>query len=99
MKPNAVLRILLVLSLLAVLFSAVTPAHAIPAEINKSFVPTTINPGGVTSMTIRLFNPNPTFDLTNAAFTDNLPVGMFIAGTPSVTNTCGGSVTAPGGGT
>ena len=67
---------------------------AIPAQINKSFSPTIIDPGGVSTMRIELFNPNTGYDLTNSTFTDNLPSGMFVAVVPNITNACGGSVTA-----
>jgi len=81
----------------------VTPAKAaaIPAEINKQFTPIVISSGGVSVLRITIFNPN-TFPLTNASFVDNLlrvQPGLFISTPAGVVNTCGGSVTAPTGGT
>lgn len=72
-----------------------------PAEMNKSFSPLSIEPGGTARLQVTVYNPNA-FPLTNASWTDNLDAvqpGMFIANPPNVSNTCGGSVSAPPGGT
>lgn len=72
-----------------------------PAEMNKSFTPLAIDPGGRSRLDVTVFNPN-TFALTNAAWTDNLVAlqpGMLIANPPNVENTCGGTVSATPGGT
>ena len=78
----------------AIMFVPRLTTWAIPAEINKSFSPTIIDPGGVSTMRIQLFNPNTGYDLTNASFTDTMPTGMIVATPANVTNTCGGTVTA-----
>ena len=67
-----------------------------PAQMNKSFAPLTIKPGGVARLAVTIFNPN-LFELTNAAWIDNLAgvqPGIFIANPANITNTCGGSVSA-----
>lgn len=51
-------------------------------------------PGAVATMTVRLDNPNAVA-LNAAAFTDTLPNGLVVAGTPNAATTCaGGSVAA-----
>jgi uncharacterized repeat protein (TIGR01451 family) len=66
--------------------------------IQKSFAPTAVNQGQLTTLAIDLLNSN-SFALGGAAFTDNFPGGLVVADTPAVTNACGGSVTAtPGAG-
>ena len=71
------------------------------AQMNKSFTPFTIEPGGISRLAVTIYNPNE-FDLTNAAWTDNLASiqpGIFIANPANISNTCGGSVSASPGGT
>ena len=64
----------------------------------KVFSPSTIAAGGVSTLTITLTNTNSTVATLTAPFTDNLPAGLVIAGTPNVATTCGGVPTAiPGG--
>ena len=72
-----------------------------PAEINKEFSPIAINSGEISRLSITIFNPN-TFSLANAAWADNLvgvQPGIRIATPVNLTNTCGGTVVAPAGGT
>ncbi|MFT3890058.1 MAG: hypothetical protein QM730_00350 [Anaerolineales bacterium] len=72
-----------------------------PAEMNKSFSPISIMPGGVSRLSVTIFNPN-TFPLTNASWTDNLvsvQTGLIIASPASVQNNCGGTVQATTGAT
>jgi LPXTG-site transpeptidase (sortase) family protein len=72
-----------------------------PAQMNKSFLPLHIDPGGISRLSVSIFNPN-FFALTNASWTDNLvsiQPGLSIANPPNVANTCGGTVTAVPGGT
>jgi len=72
-----------------------------PAEINKEFSPISIPSGGISRLSITIFNPN-SFSLTNAAWADNLigvQPGIFIATPVNLTNTCGGTAVAPAGGT
>jgi uncharacterized repeat protein (TIGR01451 family) len=68
------------------------PAALADVSINKSFGPTTINPGDTSQLTISLFNSASTIR-TDAAFIDSLPVGMTIAPGTTVTNGCSGQVT------
>ena len=72
-----------------------------PAEINKSFTPISIAAGGISRLMVTIYNPNA-FQLTNAAWTDNLvgvQPGLLIASPVNLENTCGGSATAVAGGT
>jgi hypothetical protein len=72
-----------------------------PAQMNKSFMPLSIEPGGVSRLEVTIYNPN-VFELTNAAWTDDLDgvqPGILIASPANVSNTCGGTVSAPSGGT
>jgi len=67
-----------------------------PAEMNKSFTPFSIEPGGISRLQVTIYNPNG-FELTNAAWTDYLTgvqLGIYIASPANISNTCGGTVTA-----
>jgi uncharacterized repeat protein (TIGR01451 family) len=64
--------------------------------IGKAFSPASITAGGDSTLTITLSNAN-TSPATGAAFTDTLPPGVLIGTSPS-TNTCGGTLSAPVGG-
>ena len=75
-----------------------TPATAATIAINKSFSPTSVAPGEASTLTVQFFNSNA-FPLTNTSVTDSLPVGMTVANPASITNTCGGTVTATPGAT
>jgi len=72
-----------------------------PPAITKSFSPTTIAPGGVTTLTINISNPGSnTVQLNGVAFTDNFPANLVVANPNGLANTCGGTATAtPGSGT
>src|SRR5215208_450116 len=72
-----------------------------PAEMNKSFSPISIAAGGVSRLSVTIYNPNA-FQLINASWTDNLigvQPGLAIANPVGLINTCGGSVTAVAGST
>ena len=72
-----------------------------PAQMNKSFTPLSIEPGGVSRLEVTIYNPN-VFELTSASWTDDLDgvqPGILIANPANVSNTCGGTVSAPSGGT
>ncbi|MBI4751829.1 MAG: DUF11 domain-containing protein, partial [Acidobacteria bacterium] len=68
-------------------------------NLAKAFNPPAVPPNSVSTLTFTVTNPNPGVGLTGVSFTDNLPVGMEVAGTPNVVNGCGGSVTASPAGT
>ena len=76
------------------------------ATIAKAFGAASIPLNGTTSLTFTISNPNTAIsgDLTGVAFSDTLPVSggpgsatLVVAATPSVVNTCGGTVTATAG--
>jgi len=64
----------------------------------KSFSPASVLFGARSTMTLTIDNGANAEDAVNLAFTDNLPLGMDVASPPNVVNTCGGTVTAPAGG-
>ena len=66
-----------------------------PPQITKSFGAATIPVNGTTTVNFSINNPNVV--AINGSFTDTLPVGLQVASTPGVTNTCGGTVTATAG--
>ncbi|MFN8510486.1 MAG: DUF11 domain-containing protein [Deinococcaceae bacterium] len=69
-----------------------------PLQIAKSFSPTHVFTGGVSTLTLTLTNPNSSSNMTNVAFTDTYPTNVVNAATPTLTNTCGGTASATGGG-
>ncbi len=80
-----------------------------PLTVSKTFTPSTILPGGTSSMMITISNPNTIAVTTSGAFTDTYPAGMTNSGavnTPScgsasnTTNsvTLASGATIPGGG-
>ena len=63
--------------------------------IQKSFTPPAIAPGGTSVMTFKLTNPL-TETFTGVNFTDTLPAGLQVAGTPGVTYSgCGAGAFSP----
>jgi mucin-19 len=66
-----------------------------PPQITKSFGAATIPVNGTTTVNFSINNPNVV--AINGSFTDTLPLGLQVAATPGVTNTCGGTVTAVAG--
>jgi CSLREA domain-containing protein len=66
-----------------------------PLKITKSFSPTTVAVNAPSTLTFNVTNPNVI--AVDASFTDTLPVGLVVAATPGLTNTCGGTVTATAG--
>lgn len=82
----------------SLVFAPVTTVYAVsfPAEINKSFTPDAITSGDISKLRVSIYNPN-SFQLTDAAWTDNLPAGITIASPLNVTQTCSGSVAAVAG--
>jgi len=64
----------------------VTLASAVPPGISKSFSPNPVVTGGLSTLTINLTNGDPTSATTlSAPFTDNLPVGLTVAGAANTT--------------
>jgi uncharacterized repeat protein (TIGR01451 family) len=90
------------LALLALLAAAgllaAAPAAAQPV-FSKAFAPDTIGAGSASRLTFLIDNGNMGTPAEDLDFTDTLPAGVTLAQPPSATNTCGGVVTAPGGGT
>ncbi len=82
--------------------ATVTQAQGIslPAQINKSFTPISIAPGGTSTLTVSIFNPNSfalTLSTAPAAWTDDLSTtGITFATPATTTTTCGGTVSAVG---
>ena len=70
----------------------------LPPTVTKAFSPASVAVGGVSRLTITVSNPNAATISLTAAFSDTLPSGVLIAATPNPTTTCGGTVTAPSGG-
>ncbi|MSN24896.1 MAG: DUF11 domain-containing protein [Geobacter sp.] len=72
-----------------------------PATISKSFLPTSIVPGGTSTLSIIISNSN-TVALNNVALTDSYPAGLTNTASPSGAisgSGCFGTVTAANGGT
>lgn len=65
----------------------------LPPTVAKSFNPTSIATGGISTLTVTLTNANATA-ITGTAFTDTYPANVTNTGTPGLTNTCGGTATA-----
>lgn len=59
--------------------------------ITKAFSVVSIPVGGTATLTLTLANPNNSA-LTGVNFSDTFPGGLVIAAVPSLTNSCGGSV-------
>ena len=57
----------------------------------KSFNPTTINSGGVSTLTVTLSNPGAAIATLTASLVDTLPSGVVVANTPNANTTCGGA--------
>ncbi|HET9180669.1 MAG TPA: hypothetical protein VFP59_00940 [Candidatus Angelobacter sp.] len=72
---------------------------ASPPSITKVFGAATIPLNGTASLTFTIQNPNTGLTLNGLAFTDNLPAGLVVAPTPSLSNTCGGTATGAAGAT
>jgi len=66
-------------------------------DLNKSFAPINVAPGGSAKVKLDLFN-DELAALSNTQLTDNLPGDLTIAASPAPTNTCGGTLNAPAGG-
>jgi hypothetical protein len=88
----------IVLSFLALAAGQPALAAVLPPTIGKAFGAASILIGQSTSLTFSIANPNPTFTtLTNINFSDGFPSGLVVATPNGLTNTCGGSISAPSG--
>src|SRR5260370_42293496 len=66
-----------------------------PPTIQKAFGAASIALNGTTTVTFTITNPAANTTVENGiAFSDTLTGGLQVAGTPGVSNTCGGAVTA-----
>lgn len=59
--------------------------------LSKSFTPSVIGIGGLSTLSVTLSNSNAVA-VTGAAFSDNYPTGLLTAVVPNVVNTCGGTL-------
>ncbi len=66
--------------------------------VAKAFSPASIVPGGLSTLTITLINSNTSTNVSGVAFTDTYPSNLVNAATPAAGTTCGGTLTAAGGG-
>lgn len=69
----------------------------LPPTLAKSFSPNPIGVNGISTLTLTLSNVNASAT-TGVSFSDSYPAGLVNAATPSVTNSCGGTVTGGAGG-
>ncbi|MFK8012895.1 MAG: beta strand repeat-containing protein, partial [Marinicellaceae bacterium] len=66
-----------------------------PPAFSKEFVPASIGPGGVSTLTLTIDNSSNTIDATALDFTDNFPAGLTLATPANATSTCSaGTLTA-----
>jgi len=72
------------------------PANAAPT-LAKSFAPSTIGPGSVSTLRFDILNTD-LVGVRGLAFTDSLPVGMTVADPPNGVSTCSGTLSAPANG-
>jgi uncharacterized repeat protein (TIGR01451 family) len=68
------------------------------ATVTKSFDPPAVALGGKSRLTIKIDRDAATPTFTGMSISDTLPTGHTIDSTPNVSNTCGGSVSAPANG-
>ncbi len=71
----------------------------LPAQMNKGFSPVTISAGGISTLSINIYNPNAfvlTLSSSPAAWVDTLPENLFFASPANPTTTCGGTVSIIG---
>jgi uncharacterized repeat protein (TIGR01451 family) len=66
-----------------------------PPTITEAFAKTTIVQGEATAMTITITNPNSSTALTGVDFSDTLPGGLAVDTPNALSNSCGGSASAP----
>lgn len=72
---------------------------SIPTQMNKSFTPTSIPAGSISTLSVNIYNPNffpLVLSTVPAAWTDTLPAGVTFANPADPTTTCGGTVSMVG---
>ena len=75
----------------------ITPADA--PGFAKAFLPATVDPGGVSTLTFTIDNAANLIEVGSLAFNDNFPDGMAVAADPDTQTTCtGGTISAAAGG-
>ena len=72
-------------------------AGGLTPAFSKAFLPATIGPGSVSRLHFSITNTDAV-QVTTLAFNDNLPAGVTIAMPANASFTCGGTLSAPGGG-
>jgi uncharacterized repeat protein (TIGR01451 family) len=91
------LALALLICLVATL--AVAGEAGIPPAFSKAFMPDTIGPGSVSMLVFTIDNSESPIDpVGEMAFSDTLPSGVALAAPAFSSNSCGGTVTAPDGG-
>ncbi len=70
-----------------------------PPSINKTFAPDKFIPGGTTTVSFSIANPNSTVTLLGVAFIDSLPSGLVVASPSGLTSNCIGGTAAASAGT
>jgi LPXTG-site transpeptidase (sortase) family protein len=99
-----IIKVQLILFLVAALVLTIPQGVAsadisFPAGLNESFNPISISAGGVSTLTIEIYNPNSfplIFSSSPAAFTETLPADLYLSTPINASNTCGGIVTTSG---
>ena len=64
-------------------FPSCAPPVAAPPVLGESFTPPSVNAGDTSTLTITISNPNSTAATLSSPFTDTLPAGVVLAGSPS----------------
>lgn len=65
-----------------------------PPAFGKVFMPNTVAVGGITTLSFTIDNSASAVAANSLAFTDNLPAGLAVAGTPNASSTCSGGTLA-----
>ncbi len=73
------------------------PTGPVLPLVSKAFLPFTIAPGEVSTLTITLINGSGTV-ANITSFTDSLPAGMVVANSPLASNSCGATTFTPNAG-
>ena len=71
--------------------ATLTVDPAVAPVFSKAFLPDTVDPGGVSTLTYRIDNAANLIEVGSLAFTDAFPDGLAVAGTPNGSTTCGGT--------